>query len=152
MQELIKVWRQSRALIDTYFEGYTVTQLNDIPVGFRNNLIWNIGHVIAVQQSLVYRLSGLPMHLSDGFFERYKNGTIPDQFVTAEEVTEMRNMLHQLFQQTLDDWEAGAFKTYTAYTTRSGFSLASAVDALIFNAYHEALHVGAMMQIRKFIP
>jgi hypothetical protein len=28
--------------------------------GYSNNLIWNIAHIIVVQQMLVYKLSGLP--------------------------------------------------------------------------------------------
>jgi hypothetical protein len=35
----------------------TLEQLNKIPEGYNNNLIWNIAHVVVVQQMLVYKLS-----------------------------------------------------------------------------------------------
>jgi len=42
-----------------YFDNYTLEQLNKIPEGFSNNLIWNIGHIIVTQQVLIYKLSNL---------------------------------------------------------------------------------------------
>jgi hypothetical protein len=39
--------------------------------GYSNNLIWNIAHIIVVQQMLVYK-SGLPMMISDEMVEKYK--------------------------------------------------------------------------------
>jgi hypothetical protein len=40
--------------------------------GYSNNLIWNIAHIIVVQQMLVYKLSGLPMMISDEMVDKYK--------------------------------------------------------------------------------
>ncbi|MCZ0211646.1 DinB family protein, partial [Streptomyces sp. UMAF16] len=40
-------------------EPLSVVQLNTIPNGFNNNIIWNFGHLIAAQQGLCYIRSGL---------------------------------------------------------------------------------------------
>lgn len=45
--------RTSREVYARYFENYTLEQLNKVPQGFSNNLIWNIGHIIVSQQLLV---------------------------------------------------------------------------------------------------
>jgi hypothetical protein len=53
--------------------GYSLEQLNKIPQeGYSNNLIWNIGHTVVVQQMLVYKLSGLPMMIHDEMVSKYK--------------------------------------------------------------------------------
>jgi hypothetical protein len=56
-------------------QGYTLEQLNKVHEGFNNNIIWNIAHVIVTQQILVYKLSGLPMIVTDEMVEKYRKGT-----------------------------------------------------------------------------
>jgi hypothetical protein len=63
--------------------GYTLDQLNN-PEGY--SLIWNIAHIIVVQQMLVYKLSGLPMMISDEMVDKYKKGTKPEDIATQSEV------------------------------------------------------------------
>lgn len=59
MNSTFKIWKTSRNLYLDFFEKYTLDQLNKIPEGFNNNLIWNIGHEIVAQQALIYKSSGL---------------------------------------------------------------------------------------------
>ena len=40
-------------------EGLSLEELNTVPKGFNNNVIWNVGHVVATQQLLCYKFSGL---------------------------------------------------------------------------------------------
>jgi hypothetical protein len=61
--------------------------LNTIPEGYSNNLIWNIAHIIVVQQMLVYKLS-ITMMISDEMVEKYKKGTKPEDIATQAEVDE----------------------------------------------------------------
>jgi hypothetical protein len=71
MQQTLDITRTSRT-VSQMLAGYTLDQLNTIPEGYSNNLIWNIAHIIVVQQMLVYKLSGLPMMISDEMVEKYK--------------------------------------------------------------------------------
>jgi hypothetical protein len=72
MQQTLDITRTSRTIVSQMLAGYTLDQLNTIPEGYSNNLIWNIAHIIVVQQMLVYKLSGLPMMISDEMVEKYK--------------------------------------------------------------------------------
>jgi hypothetical protein len=76
-------------MLSQFLKGYSLAQLNSIPQGHNNNLIWNIAHIIVVQQMLVYKLSGLPMKISDTLVEKYKKGTKPEQDATQAEVDEI---------------------------------------------------------------
>ena len=151
MDNTFKIWEANRKQYLNFFEGYTLEQLNKIPNGFSNNLIWNIGHIVVVQQGLVYRLSGLPMYVSDIMFESYKTGSKPTEKATAAEVAEIKLLLLSLIKRTKEDYSNGKFTNYNEYTTSTGFNLTSSNEALEFNNYHEALHLGFMMNIRKFV-
>ncbi|MEP0711071.1 MAG: DinB family protein, partial [Algoriphagus sp.] len=80
------IWKTNRTIYSKFLHHNSLAQLNKIPEGFNNNLIWNIGHVIVVQQRLVYALSGLPMAISDELFAAYKPGTKPEEQVSEETV------------------------------------------------------------------
>ncbi|MFB0910652.1 MAG: DinB family protein, partial [Flavobacterium sp.] len=77
MRQTLDITRTSRTIVSQMLAGHTLDQLNTIPEGYNNNLIWNIAHIIVVQQMLVYKLSGLPMMISDEMVEKYKKGTKP---------------------------------------------------------------------------
>lgn len=151
MQDTFEVNRTSRKMLSSYFENYTLEQLNKIPEGFSNNLIWNLGHVIVTQQLLVYKLSGLPMEVSDEMVEKYRKGTKPEHDVTQAEVDEIKALLLKSVDQLEADYNNGIFLNYQEYPTSTGYILKSAKGAIEFNNFHEGLHIGIMMSIRKFI-
>jgi hypothetical protein len=151
METTFKIWETSRNVYAKFIETYSLEQLNIIPTGFSNNLVWNLGHIIVVQQALVYRLSGVPMYISDELFETYRNSSKPNGTTTQAEVDELKILLFSLIEKTKEDYVAGKFVAYNEYTTGTGFHLTSTKEALEFNNYHEAIHLGLMMNIRKFI-
>jgi len=151
MHQAFDITRTSRKVLSSFLQDYTLEQLNKTPSGFSNNLIWNIGHIVVVQQILTYKLSGLSMHIPDSFVEEYKRGTRPEQDATQAEVDEILSYLFQTINQTKTDYNAQAFKNYQEFTSQVGFTMRNIEDAISFNYYHEALHLGIMMQIRKFI-
>ncbi|MBI0401718.1 DinB family protein [Cyclobacterium marinum] len=151
MKATFKTWKTSRNLFLTLLESYKLEQLNHIPQGFNNNLIWNIGHVIVAQQGLVYKGSGLPAQISDEMFGKYGIGTKPETPVSADEYKELKSLLMDLIPQTESEYFNGKFVSYHERTTKTGFHLSSVEDAIVFNNFHEGLHMGYVMSIRKFI-
>jgi hypothetical protein len=151
MEALFKTWKTSRKLYLNFFERYTEEQLNMIPEGFNNNLIWNMGHVVVAQQSLIYKLSGLRTSLSADFITRYQPGSKPEERVGSDEIAAIKRLLAEQVDQTVEDYEQGRFVAFTERMTGTGFHLASLQDALEFNNYHEGLHLGIMMGLRKFV-
>ena len=151
MQHTIDMTRTSRNTLLQFLEKYTLEELNTIPHQYNNNLIWNIAHIIVVQQMLVYNLSGLPMMVSAEMVNKYKRGTKPEAEVTQEELDEIKTLLFATIDQTEKDFQNDIFKTYNEFTTMSGFTLRNAAEAAEFNNYHEGTHTGIMMSIRKFL-
>ena len=151
MQQIFEITQASGNILSQILENNSLEKLNMIPDGFKNNLIWNIAHVVVVQQILVYNFSGLPMMVSDEMVEKYKKGTQPEHDATQAEVDEIKSLLNKTIAQTKEDFDNGVFKNYIEYPTSTGFVIKTAVDAIAFNNFHEGLHIGIIMGLRKFI-
>ena len=151
MKEVFEITQTSRTLLSQLIENLTLEQLNAIPTCFNNNIIWNIGHIIVVQQMLVYNLSGLPMSISGDYVARYKKGTKPTDNASEAEVEMLKELLFSTVKQTETDFENGIFKNFTSFTVMTGFVIKNVNDAIAFNYYHEALHTGVIMSLRKFV-
>lgn len=151
MEATFNINKSSRNTLFKFLENHSLEKLNTIPEGFSNNLIWNIGHIIVVQQMLVYKLSGLPMMISDEMVENYKKGTKPEHSVEQEDVDLIKTLLFSTLEQAQKDFSTDVFQNYLEFTTGVGYQISSAKDAMEFNNFHEALHIGIMMQIQKFI-
>ncbi len=151
METVFNIWKKSRELYLGFFDDYSLEQLNKTPDGFSNNLIWNIGHVIVAQQSLIYKLSGLEGHIPAELYGLYKPGTKPTGSTTESEANELKGLLISVIEKTERDFYDQKFVTFKERMTGTGFYLASLQEAFDFNNYHEGLHLGFMMNIRKFV-
>ena len=63
----------------------------------------------------------------------------------------MKELLISLIEKTETDFYNGKFVKFNEKMTWTGFHLGSLKDALEFNNYHEGLHLGFMINIRKFV-
>lgn len=151
MDTTLKTWASIRKLYLAFFDNYSLQQLNKIPTGFNNNLIWNIGHIIVAQQKMIYKDSNLPAHVSEDLANLYNAGTKPTRHTTQVEADELKKLLMSLIGTTVEDFQKGIFKTYNERKTATGFHLATIEDAMEFNNFHEGLHLGYIMSIKKFI-
>lgn len=129
----------------------TLKQLTFIPKGFKNHILWNITHILVTEQLLTYRLSNLKINIDEKFVELYGKGSTPKQSITQNEVNEIKEKLLPLIKQTEIDYKNGVFKEYTSYPTSVGITLNNIDDALQFNSFHEGIHLGIILSIKKLI-
>ncbi|BDD03337.1 DinB family protein [Aureibacter tunicatorum] len=147
----IKIWKTNRKNLINNLEDLTVKELNHTPKGFNNNIIWNVGHALVSQQALIYSTSNLPMHISNELFNLFKSGTKPESELNAKDIALIKFKLTETMEITEKDLGSNIFKNFKSKTTRTGFHLGSLDDAISFNNYHEGIHYGLIMSIRKFI-
>jgi hypothetical protein len=140
---------KNRTLLKSFIENHTLDELNKVPEGFNNNIIWNIAHTIVTQQLLAYKLSGLPMLVSDEMVADYQKGTRTERDVTQAEVDTITGLLFSTVEKTKDDYNNKVFKTYTEYTTSTNSTMTKVEDAISFNNFHEGIHLGYILALRK---
>ncbi|APZ46171.1 damage-inducible protein DinB [Polaribacter reichenbachii] len=145
------VLRKSRELVLKELEGLTLDQIHKIPEGFKNNIAWNVAHLVVTQQLLHYKLSGLNPLCPDDLIEAHRKGTSPTKIFTEEEFEEVKDLLMALPDTLQEDFEAGIFENYTEYPTSTGYVLSSIENAISFNNFHEGIHYGIIRSIKKFL-
>ncbi|MEL6275207.1 MAG: DinB family protein, partial [Bacteroidota bacterium] len=125
----ISILRTSRQNMLNLCGDLALEQLNHIPRGFNNNLIWNLGHVIATQQLLCYGLAQLPTPIERSFIDRYRKGTSPNGQVDGAEWTFIKDRL----LSTVDTFEADLsrldFSSFKTYPTSYGVELSNVGQA-----------------------
>ncbi|WBX76509.1 DinB family protein [Tenacibaculum ovolyticum] len=151
MNTQFEILKKSRELILKKIENLSIEQLHLIPDGFKNNIAWNVAHLVVTQQLLHYKLSGLNCLASDELIEGYKKGTLPTDIFSEEEFEEVKELLIGLPDTLKEDYEAGIFTEFTTYETSLGFVLDSVETAIAFNNLHEGIHLGTIMALTKLV-
>lgn len=126
-------------------------ELLKIPMGFNNNIWWNIAHVVATQQVLIYGLGGVELKMPQALKDKFKKGTIPDGTATEEEIDQIKKLLFSTIEDTIADFENDVFDNYNEYTTSANVTLKNVDDAIAFNFFHEGLHYGSILALKRAI-
>jgi hypothetical protein len=151
MKTQFDILKKSRQLTLKAINGLTLEQLHTIPDGFKNNIAWNVAHLVVTQQLLQYKLSGLDCLVPDDLIEAHRKGTFPAKIFTEEEFEEVTDLLIGLPDTLEEDFNEGIFENYNAYETSTGFVLDSFETAIHFNNYHEGIHLGVILAIKKIV-
>lgn len=149
MEYQFEINRVSRKNVLSILDAHSLEQLNTIPEGFSNNLIWNAAHIVVTQQLLIYGLSGHPLLVPAEMVGNFRKGTRPPGYIGQQEVDQIKGYLRDLISRTEVDFKAGRFLQFKEYPTSYGITIATIEQAISFNNAHEALHLGYMMAIRK---
>ena len=151
MHRQFNILKKSRQLTLKAINNLTIDQVNKIPKGFSNNVAWNIAHLVVTQQLLCYKFSGLDCLVTDELINNFQKGSIPSYTVSEKEFEIIKKQFIDLPIKLEEDLENGVFKNYNSYTTSVDITLKDIKDAISFNNYHEGIHLGVILQLKKFI-
>ena len=150
MNFLFDTMRQTRKNILGLVEGMSPEDLNKIPSGFNNNMIWHLGHVLVTQQLLTYGRCNLPFLIRDHWVPQFRKGTKPEGFIPPEEIELIKKGIPMMVDELIEDYYGKRFgKAFQPYETSYGLNLNTIEEAIRFNNVHEAMHLGYMMSQRR---
>jgi len=142
---------QNRKACKKILDSLSIDQINQIPTGFNNNILWNCAHIIAVQQMLTYGLANQSFTVGKEFVFRFSPGTKPDGWYDESIVNEVKALLFSSFEQLQLDIQENRLQEFNPFLTALKFEINDLEKALAFNQYHEALHMGHILSISKFL-
>ena len=143
--------KQPRKFILNQVEGLTAEQLNHIPTGFNNNLIWNLAHLISGQQGICYTRAGLPHVVEDKYYTPFRPDTKPERFIDTEEIAHIKELFLSSIDRLEADMQANIFTNYPAWLSRYGTTINSFNEAMEFLPFHEGLHCGYIMALKRAV-
>ena len=149
MEKIFDRYRKIRKFMLDTVNDLTTEQFNHIPTGFNNNVIWNLGHVVAAQQGVCYVRSGNDLKTDQDFFDHYKPGTKPEKYTDSIEIDRIKSLALSTIDIFEKDFLENRFEKYTPWTTRYGVELADINTAAEFLFYHEGLHLGYIAAMKK---
>lgn len=137
-----------RRVLGKVVSGVAAEDLFRVPAGFANHIAWNAAHIVVTQQVLQYSLSGLETHLPKDLMAKFRKGTGPADGGEAS-YREVMAFLHRGPELLATDYSSDRFESFSSYTTSAGIQLDSIEDAITFNNFHEGIHLGYIMALRK---
>jgi hypothetical protein len=143
--------RHTRQFALQLLNDLTLEQLNEVPTGFNNNIIWNVAHLVAAQQGVCYLRAGRQTRIDEAFYLRFKPGTKPEAIISAAEVEQIKGLLFSTLDTFEADYQNGLFANYNTWTTRYGTTLSNIDEAVQFLQFHEGLHTGYIMAQRRLV-
>jgi hypothetical protein len=151
MRKSIEIILKPRLMVLNAIKDLSAEQLNLVPPGFNNNIIWNLAHMISAQQGICYTRAGLPIITDDKFYTPYRPDTKPVDFVGEEDIATIKELFVSTIEQLETDLDKEIFGNYGSFTTRYGAELDSIDTAVAFLPFHEGLHAGYIMSLKKFL-
>jgi hypothetical protein len=129
----------------------TEAEILAIPRGSRNNILWNIGHVITDQCNMIYARCGLAGPLPAEYIAFFDPGTSPADWNATPIIEDVLRHASMLGERIETDYREGRFSSYRPNTLDDGITLADFESALSHCNLHEAMHLGVVVTLRKLV-
>ena len=149
MEKLFDILLKNRKILHEFLQKTPQEDLFRIPEGFNNNIWWNIAHVVVTPQLLMYGLSGREFTIEKELIDKYRKGTFPEGEPTKQEMEKIDAYLFSTVKHIQLDYEHGRFKNFQEYMTTPKIALSTPEDAIAFNVFHEGLHLGAILALKR---
>lgn len=131
------------------FNELSNEQLNRVPAGFNNNILWNLGHLLVTDELMFYKAAGKPSNLDEAFMARFRRGTKPEGVLSDEDTALIKQELAAALPRVTELYKAGHFDGYTPVTLSNGLLINDLGGTLAFSAYHHGLHSAAIGNLKK---
>ncbi|NLR91229.1 MULTISPECIES: DinB family protein [Flammeovirga] len=143
--------RKLRKRFISLVESMSIEDLNYIPEGYNNNIIWNFGHNIVTHQLLCYNKSGLTPRIDEKWIKLFRKGSKPERDLTEDEIHELKKLSITLLEKLDEDLVKGVFRKYEKYVSGLGVTITTVSEAIKFNNVHEGVHIGYALGMKRVI-
>jgi len=132
-------------------EGLDDEQLLRVPQGFTNNILWNVGHTITDNCTMLYPPTGQPLPLPEQYLQWFKPGKSPADWTDTPPIAEVLESGITTRDKLFEDCIAGKMEDYEPLALGDGTVLNNIAYAIAHCNIHEGIHLGVILALRKFV-
>lgn len=153
MEHTFKFIIDTRKMFIKLLDSLSIEEMNRIPEGFNNNIIWNFGHIIVSTPVLCYVRTGVWTDASRiKFASTYGKGTKPTKEIAEAEVQELKELAIASIQQLEKDYNEGVINLASPFETSTyEAEINSIEDLIIMSAGHDNIHFGYASAQKRII-
>ncbi|QEC53070.1 DinB family protein [Anseongella ginsenosidimutans] len=154
MNRKIESIKKFRLFLLKQIEDLTIPQLNEIPAGYNNNIIWNLGHLICAEQTMCYTRAGLAVTVEEKYLSPFMSGTKPERSLSEGEIKFIKEIFIASPDNLQIDFDNNIFQNYSP---SAGIKKVYEIEvnnideALDYLLYHEGLHTGYVISLKKLL-
>lgn len=128
-------------------------QAAHIPPGFRNNICWHLGHILVIQEFLLFRLTGEALLLTEDYFRMFGRGTKPADWQAAPpSLDTLRALLNTQTTRIEETFRSRLGETARRpFVLREGVEMKTIGEILNFSLIHEGMHQGCISSMKLLV-
>lgn len=154
MNKKIAKMKGFRLFLLKQIEDLDAVQLNHIPAGFNNNIIWNLGNMLSAEQTMCYIRAGLPPTIDNHYLSPYLPGTRPERLIEQPEIEYIRASLITSLDKLEADLDRQIFGNYSPSVMIPkvyGFEVNNIDEAIDYLLYHDGYHSGCILSLKHLV-
>lgn len=123
-----------------------------VPQGFRNHILWNLGHLALVTDKYAFTFTGRTSELPAIYQELFANGTSPLEWTSASpSLNDILTVLEAQPERVKTVLAGQLEEPIEPYTTSSGYRIETVGQLINFTTYHEGMHFSMIKFYNKII-
>lgn len=146
-----KTLRTTRWHMVRELDGLSHDQLLAIPEGRDDNILWNVGHLLCSLSRLTYVFSGYPLPIPQAYLSLFGKGTNAVSWESPPDPEEVLQRFLEMPDKIEADYRAGKFGDYKPLTLGGGHTVQSVEEAVAFHCFHEGLHIGMVISLKRML-
>lgn len=136
-----------------YVKGMDDSTTEIIPIGLKNHIKWNLGHMYVIHEKFAFQLAGQETQYPANFNKLFDPGTKPSDWniepptlsQLIDLLTEQMQRVEQVLSNRLTE------KIDSPYQSSTGLTFTAVEQLLGFLIYHEAMHFATIKNIKSLI-
>lgn len=148
---LVANFRATCTWLNLSVTGLSEPQLLQVPLNFRNNILWNIGHLIVDNCDMLYAPCGLESPHPEAWTGLFRAGSSPSDWPRAPDVQAVLEGSKSLTERIIGDYQSGRFGGFDPAKVKTGWPMKDLDQTLAYVTIHEAVHLGMILSMRKSV-